>query len=128
MFTREDIKGIKKLAADNEVKRLERQGMRRNEIDYAEILYKDTNYKDRLLRFYHSNKWSFPVYGVDLIQNNKLYNLSNRFPFSINEPMMVLYKYGNPCSLINYKGMDIKNLNNYILNLNSCSFNNFTCN
>jgi hypothetical protein len=37
MFTREDIKGIKKLAADNEVKRLERQGMRRNEIDYAEI-------------------------------------------------------------------------------------------
>jgi hypothetical protein len=77
---------------------------------------------------YNNYKWSFPVYGVDLIQNNKLYNLSNRFPFSINEPMMVLYKYGNPCSLINYKGMDIKNLNNYILNLNSCSFNNFTCN
>jgi hypothetical protein len=35
MFTREDIKGLKKLAVDNEVKRLERQGMRR--IDYAEI-------------------------------------------------------------------------------------------
>jgi ribonuclease-3 len=32
------------------------------EIDYSEILYKDTNYKDRLLRFYHSNKWSHPVY------------------------------------------------------------------
>lgn len=34
MFTREDIKGLKKLAVDNEVNRLERQGMR---IDYAEI-------------------------------------------------------------------------------------------
>lgn len=32
------------------------------EIDYSEILYKDTNYKDQLLKFYHSNKWSHPVY------------------------------------------------------------------
>ncbi len=37
MFTREDIKGIKKLAVDNEVNRLISQGMRRDEIDYAEI-------------------------------------------------------------------------------------------
>lgn len=32
------------------------------EVDYAEILYKDSNYKDQLLRFYHKNKWSHPVY------------------------------------------------------------------
>jgi len=32
------------------------------EVDYAEILYKDTNYKDQLLRFYHKNKWSYPLY------------------------------------------------------------------
>lgn len=32
------------------------------EIDYAEILYRDTNYKDQLLKFYHSNKWSHPIY------------------------------------------------------------------
>lgn len=32
------------------------------EIDYANLLYKDTNYKDQLLRFYHQNKWSFPQY------------------------------------------------------------------
>ncbi len=32
------------------------------EIDYSEILYKDTNYKDQLLRFYHQNKWKHPVY------------------------------------------------------------------
>jgi len=77
---------------------------------------------------FNNYKWDFPVYGVDLIKNNKLYNLSNRFPFVINEPIMVLYKYGMACTLINYKAMNIKNLNNYILNLNSCSFTNFTCN
>jgi ribonuclease III len=33
-----------------------------NEIDFAEILYNDNNYKDQLLRFYHKNKWSYPVY------------------------------------------------------------------
>lgn len=32
------------------------------EIDYAEILYKDTNYKDQLLKFFHQNKWSYPQY------------------------------------------------------------------
>jgi len=37
MFTREDIKGMKKFAVDNEVERLISQGMRRDEIDYAEI-------------------------------------------------------------------------------------------
>jgi ribonuclease III len=36
-----------------------------NEIDFAEILYNDNNYKDQLLRFYHKNKWSYPVY-VDI--------------------------------------------------------------
>jgi dsRNA-specific ribonuclease len=34
-----------------------------NEIDFAEILYNDNNYKDQLLRFYHKNKWSYPVYS-----------------------------------------------------------------
>lgn len=34
------------------------------EIDYAEILYKDKNYKDQLLRFFHQNKWSYPVYEL----------------------------------------------------------------
>lgn len=32
------------------------------EIEYSELLYKDTNYKDQLLRFYHQNKWSSPTY------------------------------------------------------------------
>jgi ribonuclease-3 len=48
------------------------------EIDYAEILYKDTNYKDRLLRFYHSNKWSHPIYVMikeDIINNKKMYTM-----------------------------------------------------
>ena len=32
------------------------------EIDYADILFNDTNYKDQLLRFYHQNKWGHPIY------------------------------------------------------------------
>jgi len=33
-----------------------------SEIDYAEILCNDSNYKDQLLRYYHKNKWSHPLY------------------------------------------------------------------
>lgn len=33
-----------------------------SEIDYADLLYKDTNYKDQLLRYYHKNKWNHPEY------------------------------------------------------------------
>ena len=48
------------------------------EIDYAEILYKDTNFKDRLLRFYHSNKWSHPEYKLikeEINGNKKIYTM-----------------------------------------------------
>jgi ribonuclease-3 len=31
-------------------------------INYSEKLYKDNNYKDRLLRYYHVKKWKFPSY------------------------------------------------------------------
>lgn len=31
-------------------------------IDYSEKLYQDNNYKDRLLRHFHAQKWNFPVY------------------------------------------------------------------
>ena len=33
-------------------------------IDYSDKLYCDTNYKDKLLRFYHSNSWKYPKYEV----------------------------------------------------------------
>lgn len=33
-----------------------------SQIDYAEKLYRNTNYKDQLLRHYHSQKWGYPVY------------------------------------------------------------------
>lgn len=32
------------------------------EIDYADLLCNDTNYKDQLLRYYHKQKWSHPIY------------------------------------------------------------------
>jgi len=31
-------------------------------IDYSDKLYCDNNYKDRLLRYHHENKWTFPTY------------------------------------------------------------------
>jgi ribonuclease-3 len=33
-------------------------------IDYSEKLYRDNNYKDRLLRYYHAQQWKFPNYCV----------------------------------------------------------------
>ena len=33
-------------------------------IDYADKLYRDNNYKDRLLRYYHEMKWKFPSYST----------------------------------------------------------------
>lgn len=35
-----------------------------NEIDIAEMLYYDINYKDKLLQFYHKMKWKDPLYNV----------------------------------------------------------------
>lgn len=32
------------------------------EVDYAELLYRDTNFKDKLLRFFHQQQWSHPLY------------------------------------------------------------------
>ena len=33
-----------------------------SQIDYSEKLYRNTNYKDQLLRYYHSQKWGYPEY------------------------------------------------------------------
>jgi ribonuclease III len=33
-------------------------------IDYSDKLYCDSNYKDKLLRYYHSNSWKYPKYEV----------------------------------------------------------------
>lgn len=33
-----------------------------SEIDYSNLIFNDNNYKDQLLRYYHSNKWKHPLY------------------------------------------------------------------
>ncbi len=33
-------------------------------VDYSNKLYCDNNYKDRLLRFHHQQKWKFPIYHM----------------------------------------------------------------
>jgi ribonuclease-3 len=37
-------------------------------IDYSDKLYCDNNYKDRLLRYHHQNKWPSPQYGIIYIE------------------------------------------------------------
>ena len=32
------------------------------EVDYSDIIYNDINYKDQILRYFHSNKWKHPKY------------------------------------------------------------------
>lgn len=49
------------------------------EIDYADILYIDTNFKDKLQRFYHQNGWQHPVFddlSVDIINNKKMFTVA----------------------------------------------------
>jgi ribonuclease-3 len=48
------------------------------EIDYAEILYIDTNFKDKLQRFYHQNSWQHPVFediSCETINNKKIFTI-----------------------------------------------------
>ena len=48
------------------------------EIDYAEILYIDTNFKDKLQRFYHQNGWQHPVFeevACETINNKKIFTI-----------------------------------------------------
>ena len=49
------------------------------EIDYAEILYIDTNFKDRLQRFFHQNGWQHPLFediSTDIVNNKKLFTVA----------------------------------------------------
>ena len=34
-------------------------------IDFAELFFNDTNYKNRLLQYYHKQQWGYPIYGVE---------------------------------------------------------------
>ena len=48
------------------------------EIDYADILYIDTNFKDRLQRFFHQNGWQHPVFediSTDYVNNKKMFTV-----------------------------------------------------
>ncbi len=35
------------------------------EVDFSELLYKENNFKDLLLQYYHVQKWDDPEYGLD---------------------------------------------------------------
>ena len=49
------------------------------EIDYAEILYIDTNFKDKLQRFYHQNGWQHPNFidiSTEIINCKKIFTVA----------------------------------------------------
>ena len=49
------------------------------EIDYAEILYIDTNFKDRLQRFFHQNSWHHPLFediSTNVINNKRVFTVA----------------------------------------------------
>ena len=49
------------------------------EIDYADILYIDTNFKDRLQRFFHQNGWQHPVFediNSEIINNKRIFTVA----------------------------------------------------
>jgi dsRNA-specific ribonuclease len=45
-----------------------------DEIDLTQLLENDTNYKDKLLQYYHEQNWGDPTYGVmeTIIDSNKM--------------------------------------------------------
>ena len=43
-----------------------------NEIDIAELIYNDDNYKDRLMQYFHQVKWSEPKYFEDVSQQKNI--------------------------------------------------------
>jgi len=48
-------------------------------VDYSEILYIDTNFKDRLQRFFHQNGWQHPIFediSTDIINNKKMFTVA----------------------------------------------------
>ena len=49
------------------------------EIDYADILYIDTNFKDRLQRFFHQNGWQHPLFediSTEIINNKRTFTVA----------------------------------------------------
>ena len=43
-----------------------------NELDIAELIYNDDNYKDRLMRHFHQLRWNEPVYHEDVSQQKNI--------------------------------------------------------
>jgi len=49
------------------------------EVDYAEILYIDTNFKDKLQRFFHQNGWQHPLFediSSEIINSKKMFTVA----------------------------------------------------
>ena len=59
-----------------------------HDIDYANLLYYDTNYKDQLLRYFHSEKWGHPIYR-EISHNGPAH--SRKFRMGVISPKLTNY-------------------------------------
>ena len=60
-----------------------------SEIDYAEILYVDTNFKDKIQRYFHQNQMQYPIFqeiACDVIDNKKYFTIEIRY--NNNKPII----------------------------------------
>ena len=56
------------------------------EIDIAELIYNDDNYKDRLMQHFHKLKWSEPVYNEDTTKQNDSSDTPKVFSMYVADP------------------------------------------
>lgn len=76
------------------------------QIDYSEKLYRNKNYKDQLLRYYHSQKWGYPEYYLieeygpshkkNFVMGVKKENF-NKKDVSVENPLEVGIGFGIGC-------------------------------
>lgn len=52
-----------------------------NQVDWSELIYNDTNYKDQIQRYYHSIKWDHPQFK--LLKDEKIPNNKNLFTIGV---------------------------------------------
>ena len=68
-----------------------------DEIDLTKLLETDTNYKDKLLQYYHEKNWSDPTYGImeTIIDNNKMGKKSFKMYVRDNDKNIIGYGIGS---------------------------------
>lgn len=58
------------------------------ELDFAQLLHQETNFKEKLLQYFHTRKWQDPIYGcldVSGAENKKIFTMYVKCKKNIND-------------------------------------------